>query len=124
MVSTPNAPEGLFERIERACIYISIPSSIVGLYLGKIYMEDEIQAAKQSPSFEREYYLALLGLVGWAFHPKDIEAAIERGKKFSVQDFSGYTQKSLGIDLAWGSSPFGICITELKDGIINVLYSE
>jgi hypothetical protein len=47
--------------------------------LGKIYTEAEIAAAKQSPSFEREYNLKYLVLIGNVFHTKDIEAAMERG---------------------------------------------
>ena len=95
--------------------------------LGRIYTEDEIQAAKQSPSFEREYNLKYLGLIGNVFHTKDIEAAIEKGKRLQVQQFSNincYTQKSVGLDPGFGSSAFGVCITELVDGVINVLYAE
>jgi hypothetical protein len=35
-----------------------------------------------------------------------------------------YTQKSVGLDPGFGSSAFGICITELVDGIVNVVYAE
>jgi hypothetical protein len=40
------------------------------------YTEMEIDAAKASPSFEREYNLKYLGLIGNVFHIKDIETAI------------------------------------------------
>ena len=49
--------------------------------LDRIYTLEEIQLAKQSPSFEIEYNLKYLGLIGNVFHIKDIEAAIEKGKK-------------------------------------------
>jgi hypothetical protein len=55
MVSTPNAPEGLFERIEKEpeekCLYKRI---LLGYTYGlnRIYTQDEIDAAKQSPSFD------------------------------------------------------------------------
>jgi hypothetical protein len=39
--------------------------------------------AKVSPSFEREYNLKYLGLIGNFFHIKDIESAIEKGKKYN-----------------------------------------
>ena len=79
MVSTPNAPEGLFERIEKehesTCLYRRLfLNYTVGL--GRIYSEVEIAAAKQSPSFEREYNLKYLGLIGNVFHTKDIEGAM------------------------------------------------
>jgi hypothetical protein len=60
MVSTPNAPEGLFERIEKepesTCLYHRLFLDYT-YGLDKIYTADEIQAAKASPSFEREYDL-------------------------------------------------------------------
>jgi hypothetical protein len=61
--------------------YTSVSLSIFGLHLrlNKIYTEEEIQAAKASPSFEREYNLKYLGLIGNVFHTKDIDAAIEKG---------------------------------------------
>ncbi|MGH9985163.1 MAG: hypothetical protein ACRD8W_14560, partial [Nitrososphaeraceae archaeon] len=90
MVSTPNAPEGLFERIEKEPESICLYKRLFLDYtfgLGRIYTEAEIAAAKQSPSFEREYNLKYLGLIGNVFHIKDIEAAIEKkqifGKKLS-----------------------------------------
>ena len=35
----------------------------------------------------------------------------------------GYTQKSVGLDPGFGSSNFGVCITELVDGMVNVLHA-
>jgi hypothetical protein len=84
MVSTPNAPEGLFERIEKepedTCLYKRIFLDYT-YGIGKIYTAEEIQQAKQSPSFEREYNLKYLGRIGNVFHTKDIEAALELGNK-------------------------------------------
>jgi hypothetical protein len=127
MVSTPNAPEGLFERIEKepesTCLYKRLFLDYT-FGLGRIYTESEIAAAKQSPSFEREYNLKYLGLVGNVFHTKDIDAAIEKGKRIGVISNSSYIQKSVGLDPGFGSSAFGICITELVDGIVNTLFAE
>jgi hypothetical protein len=54
MVSTPNAPDGLFERIERepeeTCIYKRLKLDYT-YGLDRIYTKEK---AKQSPSFERE----------------------------------------------------------------------
>jgi hypothetical protein len=33
-------------------------------------------------------------------------------------------QKSVGLDPGFGSSNFGVCITELVDGIVNVMHAE
>jgi hypothetical protein len=35
-----------------------------------------------------------------------------------------YTQKSVGLDPGFGSSNFGVCITELVDGMVNVIHAE
>ena len=67
MVSTPNAPDGLFERIEKedegTCLYKRIFLDYT-YGIDKIYTADEIEKAKQSPSFEREYDLKYLGKIG------------------------------------------------------------
>ena len=110
MVSTPNAPEGLFERIEKepedTCLYKRILLDYT-YGLNRIYSQDEIDAAKQSPSFEREYNLKYLGLIGNVFHTKDIEAAIEKGRTFK-ESLNTYTQKYVGLDPGFGSSNFGL----------------
>lgn len=92
--------------------------------LGRIYTEAEIAAEKQSPSFEREYNLKYLGLIGNVFHTKDIEAAIEKSRKTANVALNPYTQKSVGLDPGFGSSNFGVCITEQRDGLVNVLHAE
>jgi hypothetical protein len=132
MVSTPNAPEGLFERIEKepeaTCLYRRLYLDYT-YGLDKIYSKAEIEAARRSPSFEREYNLKYLGLIGNVFHTKDIKAAIERGRQISSsvvksERLNSYTQKSVGLDPGFGSSAFGVCITELIDGMVNVLHAE
>jgi hypothetical protein len=77
MVSTPNAPNGLFEKIEKepesSCIYKRIKLDYT-YGLGNIYTKQEIEKAKKSPSFGREYDLQYLGLIGNTFHTADIES--------------------------------------------------
>ncbi len=72
MVSTPNAPEGLFERIEKesedTCLYKRIFVDCT-CGIGKIYTAEEIEKAKAS-SFEREYNLKYLGKIGNVFHTR------------------------------------------------------
>ena len=85
MVSTPYAPDGLFDSIEKepeeTCIYKRILLDYT-YGLDKIYAREEIEKAKISPSFEREYNLKYLGGIGNVFHTKDIDAAIEKGKLY------------------------------------------
>jgi hypothetical protein len=72
MVSTPNAPNGLFDRIERepedTCLYKRVKLDYT-YGLNKIYTDAEIEKAKHSPSFKREYQLFYLGLEGNIFSP-------------------------------------------------------
>jgi hypothetical protein len=119
MVSTPNSPEGLFERIEKesedTCLY------------KRLFLDYTCGIAKQSPSFEREYNLKYLGKIGNVFHTKDIEAAIEKGRKYNPDNFNPYysfTSRSMGIDPAYGSSAFGIVVTQWEDNHIQIMYAE
>jgi len=129
MVSTPNAPEGLFERIEKepddTCLYKRLFLDYT-YGIGKIYTAEEIEKVKQSPSFEREYNLKYLGKIGNVFHTKDIESAIEFGRNYNPDNFNPYafTSRSMGIDPAYGSSAFGIVVTEWIDGLVRILYAE
>jgi hypothetical protein len=129
MVSTPNAPDGLFERIEKesedTCLYKRLFLDYT-YGLAKIYTQEEIEQAKQSPSFEREYNLKYLGRIGNVFHTKDIEAAIEKGRKYDPDTFNRVylSSRSMGIDPAWGSSAFGIVVTQWEDNHVQILHAE
>ena len=129
MVSTPNAPDQLFERIEKeaedTCLYKRLFMDYT-YGIGKIYTAQEIEKAKQSPSFEREYNLKYLGKIGNVFHTKDIEAAMEKGRKYNPDAIgsSYFTSVSMGIDPAYGSSAFGIVVTQFVDDHIEILYAE
>ena len=125
MVSTPNAPNGLFEKIERepknSCIYKRLKMDYT-YGLDRIYTKEEIDKAKKSPSFGREYDLQYLGLIGNTFHTQDIDRAIALGKKFKT--VNKYAQQSMGIDPGFGSSPFGIVVVQFSDGVLQVLYAD
>jgi hypothetical protein len=55
---------------------------------------------------------------------KDIELAVEKGKKYSPDVINKYSRKSLGIDPGFGSSPFGLVVTEWVDNQIQIAYAE
>ena len=131
MVSTPNAPEGLFERIEKepesTCLYKRLFLDYT-YGLDKIYSSEELEMAKASPSFEREYNLKYLGKVGNVFHTLDIEAAIctqQEGQEMINWSTSIMVGRSMGIDVAWGStSKFAIVITQHRNRKVEVFYAE
>jgi hypothetical protein len=95
--------------------------------IGKIYTAEEIEKAKLSLSFEREYNLKYLGKIGNVFHTKDIEAAIEKCRKYNPDDFNPsyyFTSRSMGIDPAYGSSAFGIAVTQWVDNHSQILMQK
>ena len=104
MVSTPNAPGGLFESIEREseekCLYKRVCLDYT-YGLDKIYTSEEIEKAKSSPSFEREYNLKYLGLIGNVFHTQDIDNSIE---EYNIENeaINSYAPKSMGVDPGFG----------------------
>jgi hypothetical protein len=130
MVSTPNAPGGLFQNIEQepgnTCIYKRLLLDYT-YGLDKIYTREEIEKAKQSPSFEREYNLKYLGLVGNLFRQDTIDKAEQLGLKYpDFENFDDSFEKSMSIDPAFASvgSKFAIVVTEYRDDLIRVLYAE
>jgi hypothetical protein len=128
LVSTPKAPGGLMQQIELEPnslyhkLFFDYTYGLEGPY--PIYSLDQIAKAKQSPEFEREYNLKYLGLIGNVFHTKDIEVALEKGKRYNPDLINRYSQKSVGLDPAWGSSAFGIVVTQWVDNHIQVLHAE
>jgi hypothetical protein len=127
MVSTPNAPDGLFESIEKesedTCIYKRLFLDYT-YGLDKIYSREEIEKAKQSPSFEREYNLKYLGRIGNVFHTRDIDTAVEKGRSYDPEVVNQYALKSMGLDPAWGSSAFGVVVTQWVDEHIQIVHAE
>lgn len=124
MVSTPNAPGGLFERIEfeEECLYKRIFLDY-SYGLGKIYTKEEIEKAKTSPSFEREYNLKYLGNIGNLFDIQDIEAAITSEEEYNPDIGNREAITIMGIDTGWASSYFGIVIVSWFDHKIYVMYA-
>jgi hypothetical protein len=131
MVSTPNAPDGLFEKIEResedTCLYKRLFLDYT-YGIDKIYTREEIVLAQKSPSFEREYNLKYLGKVGNVFHTLDIESAIatqEKGQEMLDWSTNVMIGRSMGIDVAWGdTSKFAIVITQYRNNKVEVFYAE
>jgi hypothetical protein len=130
MVSTPNAPEGLFEEIEREpddrCLYKRLFFDYT-VGLGKIYTVQEIAKARESPSFEREYNLKYIGQQGNVFSYESIQKAVESGLELEkIRDGNIFLEyaKSMGIDAGFGSSKFGIVVTQLTWGHAEVVFAD
>ena len=90
--------------------------------LDKIYAKEEIDKAKQSPSFDREYNLQYLGLIGNVFSQLSIENCTKI--LYNPDTINQNAKKSIGIDPGFGSSKFAIVVTQYVDGKIQVIHAE
>jgi hypothetical protein len=124
MVSTPNSPGGLFEQIEKepeeTCIYRRLLLDYT-YGLDKIYTREDIEKAKASPSFEREYNLKYLGHIGNVFNPSEIDASLIR---YDLTQQYTLLQGVMGLDPGWGVSSFGIVVVHFVDGLVRVAYAD
>jgi hypothetical protein len=117
MISTPNAPGGLFDTMER--IHLDYTYG-----LDKIYTTQEIEKSKASPSFEREYNNKYGFGIGNVFLPGHIDKAIQIGDeqiKYFSKEYNPSSSRALSIDPGFGSSKFAMVITELINGMIVVV---
>jgi hypothetical protein len=116
---------------EDKCIYkrIYLPYTVG---LGNIFSQKDIEIAKRSTSFEREYNLKFLGLVGNVFLSEKIDEAIKLAREFDIyrqilEHPSNVTelktQYYIGVDPAFGSSKFGIVMVCIIDDKLCVLES-
>lgn len=109
LVSTPNLPGGLYERLD------GDPNSRYLTFrfnyewgLNKIYDLAQIEDAKRSSSFEREYNLKYGHNIGNVYNESWIGLALLKGERLKRIPVSHSTKKSMGIDPGYGSSRFGI----------------
>lgn len=122
MVSTPNLPGGLYERMEEEYSHLR-PEQLKDFYLmkhmdytiglNKVFKQEDIDVAKLSPSFEREYNLK------YGFGVGDIFEGIESVVAEYGLSVIGGRSGCYG-DPAFGSSNFGVLGGEQRDGILYV----
>jgi hypothetical protein len=125
MVSTPNAPGGLFQHIQQEPLETCLYKKIFLDYnygLDKIYTKAEIDKARVSPSFPREYELQYLGLIGNVFSQLSIDNATKI--QYNPSNINPNAKKSFGVDAGFGSSNFAIVVTQYVDGKIQVIFAE
>ena len=124
LVSTPYTPGGLMERIQREepSIYKKIQLNYeVGL--NKIFTEQEIARAKESPSFEREYNLRYAYDIGDLLTTADIQKCLDF--KYEPWKIIWEAPKSIGIDPAFGgASRFAFVATQYIDGRIQIIAAD
>ena len=111
MISTPNMPGGLFDKMENDkapdFLYhrLFLPYTVG---LNKIYTEKDIKTAKRSPSFKREYELSYGYGLGNIFTEAQINACLYDGEEYPNWVLEG-TSVAIGVDSAFGSSTARLC---------------
>jgi hypothetical protein len=134
VVSTPNRPGDMLAQIteqsEESCIYkrFYLPYTVGE---GNIYSAKDIEIAKRSTSFEKEYNLKFLGEIGNVYLPQKVDEAIELGKKMDTYnqilqnpEITPHSQFYLGVDVGFGSSAFAIVLVMILDDVICVLETQ
>jgi hypothetical protein len=121
--STPYSIDGLMHTIQKEenSIYTKLFLNYeVGL--NKIFSKKDIEKAKQSPSFEREYNLRYAFDIGNVLTEQLIQRCLDI--KYDPNYVVYECPKSIGIDPSYGSSKFAIVVTQFMDGRIQVLYAD
>ena len=126
LVSTPKAPGGLMQQIELEQdslyhkLFFDYRYGLEGPY--PIYSQDQINKARLSPEFPREYELQYLGVVGNVFS----QASIELCQKidYNPMNIVKEAKKLIGLDPSFGSSKFAIVATQLVNGKIQTIHAE
>jgi len=114
LISTPNLPGGLFERMEDETDNGYVMKQMdYTIGVNKVFRPEDIETAKKSPSFEREYNLK------YGFGTGDIYEGIEACLTEYDLSVIGGRGGCYG-DPAFGSSNFGVLGAEIRDGFVYV----
>ena len=112
LISTPNNPTGIMASMEKDQnhLYTIMRLDYSHGVRANVFTPEEIEEAKKSASFEREYNLSYATSEGNIFSYLLIDAIT---KQYDFNMGKGY--KVLAVDPAFGSSEFGICGVQKKD---------
>ena len=114
LISTPNLPGGLFERMEDEEDNGYVMKHMdYKIGLNKVFKEEDIITAKKSPSFEREYNLK------YGFGTGDVYEALDNIITEYDLTVVGGRSGCYG-DPAFGSSNFGVLGAEIRDNILYI----
>jgi hypothetical protein len=133
LISTPFAPGGIMQTIEQekdSLYYKCFFDYRYGLEGDfPIYSQEQLDRARQSPDWAREYEGAYIGRQGNVWSAHSIERATINGSKYEamVSDPSQWMKDVptvMALDPAWGStSKYGVIILQFIDQKIVVLYA-
>ncbi len=114
LISTPNLPGGLFERMEDETDNGYVMKQMdYTIGVNKVFRPEDIETAKKSPSFEREYNLK------YGFGTGDVFENLENIiTEYDLQVIGG--RGGCYGDPAFGSSNFGVLGGEIRDGLLYI----
>ena len=117
--------ESIKKEPEETCIYKRLYLDY-HYGLNGISSTEEIEKAKKSPSFEREYCLKFSGRIGNLLSQRIVDHSITLGEQLKHIPMNPYAIHSLGIDPGFGSSATALVLTEhlQEHHTIRVLYAE
>jgi hypothetical protein len=125
LISTPNKPNDTMQKeLENPNsmfhkLYFSYEFGLEGPF--PIYSKKQIEIARKSREFPREFELQPIGESGSIFS----QHSIERATRIPYNPDAIVPAKvSIGVDASYGSSNFGITATRLVSGIIQVIEAE
>lgn len=131
-VSTPNAPNGLLQQLEQEKnslynrLFFDYRYGLEGPQ--PIYSQEQIDRAKLSPEFGREYEGKYLGLFGNVLSTIAVDRCISTGeilaKTASLDDWNIPTKYVMSIDIGWGSSNTAIMCSRFVNGKVQIIYSK
>jgi hypothetical protein len=133
LVSTPKEPYGLLQQIELEQnslyykMYLTYEYGLEGP--NPIYSKEQIERARLSPDFPREYEGKYIGVSGNVFSQHSIQRAVELGKKYSpnsnIHLWHREVPTVIGLDPAWGStSKYGVVVAQFVDNRILIVYAQ
>jgi hypothetical protein len=124
MESTPGSPMGLFDTMfrEEPSIYTKTRFDYTTPLVEGMYSQSEIDIGLKSPSANRELLCRFSNLTGSTFRTEDIERA--QSFEYNPDLIPAENYRVISCDPSWGSSNFGMVVTEQRDQRIAILFAE
>jgi hypothetical protein len=130
--STPRNPNGLLQEIELEQdslyykMFLTFEYGLEGPL--PIYSKEQIEKAKKSPDFPREYEGKYIGLAGNVVSQIALYRCIELGKRMNetapLDNWNIDTSYVMSIDIGWSSSATAIILSRFVNNKVQIVYSR
>jgi hypothetical protein len=126
LVSTPKNPGGLMQDSLYYKMFLTYEYGLEGPR--PIYSKEQIERARKSPDFPREYEGQYIGLTGNVLSPIAIDRCIKLGEEIDktapIDNWSIDTSYVMSIDIGWGSSATAIMVSRCVNNKVQIVYSK